>query len=86
MRAVTSFLGLAYSLAVAPAGMTPQGLPGSSAPMSRRGRSISALRASGLSSTMELLESLEVLLLDQLGNRRAACRNRRPASGERQGA
>ncbi|MCC6129441.1 MAG: carboxypeptidase regulatory-like domain-containing protein, partial [Acidobacteria bacterium] len=63
------FLGLAYSLAVAPAGAAPQGLP-------HVIRSDVERRATDLGEAGQrlflnepLLESLEVLALDQLGNR-----------------
>ena len=69
LSAASRFLGLAYSLAVAPAGMTPAGLP-------RVIRSDVEARAVDLGYAgqrtflgEQLLESLEVLLLDHLGNR-----------------
>ena len=70
MSAINRFLGLAYSLAVAPAGMTPQGLPqGDPLRRRERARSTSATRASGLSSTTDCWRPSRCLLLDQLGNR-----------------
>ncbi len=69
LRANVSLLGLAYSLAVAPAGMAPNGLP-------RVVRNDVEQRAVDLAEagqrwflSEQVLESLAVLLLDGLGNR-----------------
>ncbi|MCK6682925.1 MAG: Ig-like domain-containing protein [Thermoanaerobaculia bacterium] len=63
------FLGLAYSLAVAPAGAAPQGLPHViRSDVERRATDLGEA-GQRLFLTEPLLESLEVLALDQLGNR-----------------
>ncbi|HEX5715043.1 MAG TPA: carboxypeptidase regulatory-like domain-containing protein, partial [Thermoanaerobaculia bacterium] len=68
-RAHTRFLGLAYSLAVAPAAMTPAGLPRVIKSDVER-RAIDFAHAGMRTFLQEpLLESLEVLTLDYLGNR-----------------
>lgn len=62
-------LGLAYSLAVAPAGAAPQGLPHViRSDVERRAIDLGEA-GQRLFLTEPLLESLEVLALDQLGNR-----------------
>jgi len=68
-RAHTRFLGLAYSLAVAPAALTPSGLPRVIKTDVER-RAIDFAQA-GMRTWLHepLLESLEVLALDYLGNR-----------------
>ncbi|HEY0782060.1 MAG TPA: hypothetical protein VGE98_06395, partial [Thermoanaerobaculia bacterium] len=69
LRAETRFLGLAYSLAVAPAALTPQGLPRVIKTDVER-RAIDFAQAGMRTFLHEpLLESLEVLALDSLGNR-----------------
>jgi len=68
-RAHTRFLGLAYSLAVAPAAMTPAGLPRVIKSDVER-RAVDFAHAGMRTFLQEpLLESLEVLALDYLGNR-----------------
>ena len=68
-RAHTRFLGLAYSLAVAPAALTPPGLPRVIKTDVER-RAIDFAQAGMRTYLHEpLLESLEVLALDYLGNR-----------------
>ncbi|HXT22171.1 MAG TPA: hypothetical protein VN923_15565, partial [Thermoanaerobaculia bacterium] len=68
-RAHTRFLGLAHSLAVAPAALTPAGLPRVIKSDVER-RAIDFAQA-GMRTYLHdgLLESLEVLALDYLGNR-----------------
>ena len=69
LRAETRFLGLAYSLAVAPAALTPQGLPRVIKSDVER-RAIDFAQAGMRTYLHEpLLEALEVLALDSLGNR-----------------
>jgi hypothetical protein len=69
LRAHVRFLGLAYSLAVAPSGPVPAGLPAVIASDVER-RAIDFAQAGHRTALGEpLLESLEVLALDQLGNR-----------------
>ncbi len=68
-RAHTRFLGLAHSLAVAPAALTPAGLPRVIKSDVER-RAIDFAQAGMRTFLHEpLLESLEVLALDYLGNR-----------------
>ncbi|RPH57909.1 hypothetical protein EHM82_00210, partial [bacterium] len=68
-RAHTRFLGLAYSLAVAPAALTPAGLPRVIKTDVER-RAVDFAQAGMRTFLQEqLLESLEVLALDYLGNR-----------------
>lgn len=69
LRANVRLLGLAYSLAVAPAGMVPPGLPHVTKADVQR-RAVDLAEAGQRTFLQErLLESLEVLALDQLGNR-----------------
>jgi len=71
LRANVSMLGLAYSLAMAPAGLAPDGLPHVIQRDVER-RAVD-LAESGqrlfLDERQDVLESLEALALDQLGNR-----------------
>ncbi|HSL81754.1 MAG TPA: hypothetical protein VLF66_03205, partial [Thermoanaerobaculia bacterium] len=68
-RAHVRLLGLAYSLAVAPAGQVPVGLPGV-IPGDVERRAIDFAQAGHRTALGEpLLEALEVLALDLLGNR-----------------
>jgi hypothetical protein len=68
-RAHNRFFGLAYSLAVAPAALTPSGLPRVIKTDVER-RAIDFAQAGMRTYLKEpLLESLEVLALDNLGNR-----------------
>ncbi|HKV08514.1 MAG TPA: carboxypeptidase regulatory-like domain-containing protein, partial [Thermoanaerobaculia bacterium] len=68
-RAHTRFLGLAYSLAVAPAALTPAGLPRVIKTDVER-RAVDFAHAGMRTFLHEpLLESIEVLTLDYLGNR-----------------
>ena len=69
LRANIRLLGLAYSLATAPAGMAPGGLPQLTTPAVER-RAWDLAEAGRRTFLHDgLLESLEVLALDQLGNR-----------------
>jgi hypothetical protein len=69
LRANVSLLGLAYSLAVAPAGMAPNGLP-RVVKGDVEQRAVDLAEAGQRTFLKEqVLESLEVLLLDGLGNR-----------------
>ena len=69
LRANIRLLGLAYSLATAPAGVAPGGLPQLTTPAVER-RAWDLAEAGRRTFLHDgLLESLEVLALDQLGNR-----------------
>ncbi len=69
LRAKIRELGLAYSLAVAPAGVTPEGLPHvTRSDVERRAIDLGEA-GQRLFLKEQLLESLEILALDQLGNR-----------------